>query len=293
MSRRCELTGKGRAGRAQGEPLQPQDQAAVPAQPAQRHHDVGRARPLGPVARVGQRLQDRRSPRRARRLPAEGEGRRTVRARRSNSSARSRRSAPRQLGNARCARRSRPLVAHGSASVNCSSSVRWSSEKLSSEISVSTVSPRAPRWTLKPFHVVDLVAEIGLEQDRPVDQRARLDARASAMRRMRMTRPLGPAELPLQQQEVAAGQQRGVADVEIGAALDREGAGPRPADQESRGCCRPRRGRARRSRSACRRAAEPLGTNTSASMPLVARQRRASAGGTAIGWPRARSPSLP
>ena len=47
MSRRCDLTGKDGAGRPQGEPLQPQDQAAVPAQPAQRHHDVRHARPLG------------------------------------------------------------------------------------------------------------------------------------------------------------------------------------------------------------------------------------------------------
>ena len=34
---------------------------------------------------------------------------------------------------------------HGSASVNCSSSVRWITEKLSSEMSVSTVSPAALR----------------------------------------------------------------------------------------------------------------------------------------------------
>src|SRR5262245_64480867 len=49
---------QGRAGRPQGEPLEPQDQTAVPAQPAQRHRDVGFARPLGEAAGVGERPQD-------------------------------------------------------------------------------------------------------------------------------------------------------------------------------------------------------------------------------------------
>ena len=64
--------------------------------------------------------------------------------------------------------------AHGSASVNCSSSVRWMIEKLSSEMSVSTVSPSALVHA-HALHVVDLIAEIGLEQGRSIDQRARLD----------------------------------------------------------------------------------------------------------------------
>src|SRR5262249_9535211 len=67
------------AGWAQGQPLQHQDQAAFPAQSAQRHHDIGRARPLGQAARVGKRAQDRRSPRRPGCISVEGEGRRPVR----------------------------------------------------------------------------------------------------------------------------------------------------------------------------------------------------------------------
>src|SRR5262249_59573826 len=67
------------AGRAQGQPLQHQDQAALPAQSAQRHHDLGRARPLGQAARVGERAQDGRSSRRSRCIPIEGEGQRPLR----------------------------------------------------------------------------------------------------------------------------------------------------------------------------------------------------------------------
>jgi len=48
-------------------------------------------------------------------------------------------------------------------------------EKLSSEISVSTVSPAAVWRTDSPFHVVDLVAHVGEHHDRAVDQRAGLD----------------------------------------------------------------------------------------------------------------------
>ena len=46
MSRRCELTGKGPRW-AQGQPFEYQDQAAVSAEPPQRHADVGRARAIG------------------------------------------------------------------------------------------------------------------------------------------------------------------------------------------------------------------------------------------------------
>ena len=69
---------KGGPGRPQGEPFEHQDQAAVPAEPAQRHADLRRARPLGQAAGFGQCAQDRRPPRRPRRLPAEGQGRRAV-----------------------------------------------------------------------------------------------------------------------------------------------------------------------------------------------------------------------
>ena len=56
----------------------------------------------------------------------------------------------------------------------------------------------------------------------------------SAIRRMRMARPLVQPNLRSSKQQVAARQERSVADVEVGAALDRESAGRRTADQESR-----------------------------------------------------------
>ena len=83
------------------------------------------------------------------------------------------------------------------------------------------------------FHIVDLISEIGLEQDRAVDQRVRLDvAERDAPDAHR--KPGGPAEFALQHQQIAARQERGIADVEIGAAPDREAAGLGPPIRKRR-----------------------------------------------------------
>src|SRR5947209_1221101 len=64
--------------RPHGEPLEHQDQAQVPAQPLQRHLHLRHPRPQRPPPRLHQRDQERGSPRRAGRVPAEGEGDRAV-----------------------------------------------------------------------------------------------------------------------------------------------------------------------------------------------------------------------
>ena len=46
---------------------------------------------------------------------------------------------------------------------NCRSRLRWSTEKLSSDTIVMTVSPPAARWMDNSFHVIDLIGEIGLD----------------------------------------------------------------------------------------------------------------------------------
>ncbi len=81
------------------------------------------------------------------------------------------------------------------------------------------------------FHIVDLVAEIGLDQDRPVDHRTRPDLGERDAAHP-YEQPGGPAELALQDEEVAARQQGRVADVVGCAALHRERAGAGAADQE-------------------------------------------------------------
>ena len=71
------------------------------------------------------------------------------------------------------------------------------------------------------FHVVDLVAEIGLDQNFAVDQRARLDvvkrnaadAHGDAARRRKAA---------LKQQQIAGRQYGAVGDVEVVAARDAE-----------------------------------------------------------------------
>ena len=90
-------------------------------------------------------------------------------------------------------------------SVNCSSRVRWSDEKLSSEISVSDGFAGGGAMHRDAFHVVDLIAHVGLDQRRAVDQRARLDrgerdaadAHGDAARRRKAA---------LQQQQIAGGR---------------------------------------------------------------------------------------
>ena len=52
--------GQGPADGPQGEPLEHQDQAALPAEPGQRHLHLGRARPQRAPARLDQRAQERR-----------------------------------------------------------------------------------------------------------------------------------------------------------------------------------------------------------------------------------------
>src|ERR1700731_1798649 len=69
---------QGPPGGPQGEPLQYQDQAPVPAEPVQRHLHFRRARPQRAPARLDQRDQERRPPRRSRCLPDQGQGRRAV-----------------------------------------------------------------------------------------------------------------------------------------------------------------------------------------------------------------------
>ena len=96
MSRRCESDRQGPAGGPQGQPLEHQDQAALPAEPAQRHADLGCARPLGQAAHLGECAQDAST-------IAAGSMRswprpttRSCRRRRASSRARSPRSAPRR-----------------------------------------------------------------------------------------------------------------------------------------------------------------------------------------------------
>lgn len=70
--------GQGPPGGPQGEPLEHQDQAALPAEPHQRHLHLGRARPQRAPARLDQRAQERRPQWRPRCLPVEGQGRRPL-----------------------------------------------------------------------------------------------------------------------------------------------------------------------------------------------------------------------
>src|SRR5262249_9675031 len=64
--------------RPSGQPFEPQDQAAVFAQPAQCYADLRRAWPFGPPADFGQCAEIGRSPRRSRRFPPGRQGYRAV-----------------------------------------------------------------------------------------------------------------------------------------------------------------------------------------------------------------------
>src|SRR6185369_5332929 len=82
------------------------------------------------------------------------------------------------------------------------------------------------------FQIVDLVAEVGLEQHRSVEHGASFDiGLGNAADADEKT--AGPTELALEQQEIAGRQEGGVADVEIGDAIYRKGARTRAADQEA------------------------------------------------------------
>ena len=93
-------------------------------------------------------------------------------------------------------------------------------------------SPAARAMGRYPFHVVDLVAHVGLEQHRPVDQRARPDVGEMQAAQPHRDAAAQQREPPLQQQDVAARQHGAIADVEIVEPLHREIAGRRAADQE-------------------------------------------------------------
>ena len=64
--------GQGPPDGSQGEPLEHQDQAALPAEPGQRHLHLGRARPQRAPARLDQCAEERRPQWRPRQVPAEG-----------------------------------------------------------------------------------------------------------------------------------------------------------------------------------------------------------------------------
>ena len=200
MSRRCELTGKGaQVGHKVSHSNIKTKRRFLPnlLNVTLMSDALGRS---VQAAGLGQCAQDRRSSRRARRLPDEGEGRRASPQGAASSSARSRRRRPRRAEPAHAARQlslrlipghsnmrpwfetrsggplltmmsilaalfNKPAHPEGArasarlegwppawllASVNCSSSVRCSAEKLSSEISVSTSSPSAARCTDRP-----------------------------------------------------------------------------------------------------------------------------------------------
>src|SRR4051812_9468041 len=85
----------------------------------------------------------------------------------------------------------------------------------------------------KPLHIVDVVAEIGLKQDRSIDQSTGLEFRlcnaADANKEA-----ASPAELALEQQQITGRQQCGVAHVKIGVAPDSEGARVRSANHKGK-----------------------------------------------------------
>jgi len=141
------------------------------------------------------------------------------------------------------------------------------------------------------FHVVDLVAEVRLEQNGTVGQRPWLDV-AQRDAAESDGKADGPAKSPLKQENVAAGQEGSVGDVVARAALDRESTGRGTADKESVDIACLVETALRDRDLSVPASGKPLGTNTSASMPLFAGSER-SPGGDAIACPRASRPSLP
>src|SRR5579871_680779 len=83
----------------------------------------------------------------------------------------------------------------------------------------------------EPFHVVDLVSEVGKKQVGSVDQRTRGD-----VRNRNPAQPHGnagpPAKPAFQKQHIAVRKRGAVADVEIIAAFNGELSGRRPADKK-------------------------------------------------------------
>src|SRR6266702_2907962 len=70
--------GQGPPSGPQGEPLEHQDQAALPAEPGQRHLHLGRPRPQRAPARLDQCAEERRPQWRPRRVFDQGQGRRAL-----------------------------------------------------------------------------------------------------------------------------------------------------------------------------------------------------------------------
>lgn len=87
---------------------------------------------------------------------------------------------------------------------------------------------------VEPFHVVDLVAEVGLEDRRAVHGRARHD-RAQRNPPDADVHALEPGELTLQDQQLAAMHQSSVGNVVVLSAADRELPGRLAANQEADG----------------------------------------------------------
>ena len=100
-------------------------------------------------------------------------------------------------------------------------SVRCSGLKLSSDISVRTVSPDAARCAAIAFHIVDIEAVVRLEQHLALDQRARLELLGRDAADAHLD-AFAVAEAPLEQHDAAVRQRRRIGDVEAADALQRD-----------------------------------------------------------------------
>ena len=234
MSRRCDLTGKS-PGRPQGEPLEHQDQAAVPAEPlnvTMISDALGRSVKLRVSANALKTVDHRGG------LDAF-----LMKAKDDDLSPRAL-ELKRQIQKKQAAAANRPrtnlhsssvlsmaglLPSHlySSTSVNCSSSVRCSDEKLSSEISVSTSAPALAMHAGPPC--CRSGGPCRRKITRAVDQRAGLDRAAAPADAHGAARP---GEAALQHQELAAGVNAQSLTSNSSAALERERAGS-AADQKA------------------------------------------------------------
>ena len=100
---------------------------------------------------------------------------------------------------------------------------------MSSDISDTISAPSARRQTSIAFHIVDLVAHVGLHQHRPVGDLALADAGAMEAAQPHL-HALRHGEAALEQKQVAVGQEGAVGDVEIVAARHGEDALARPVE---------------------------------------------------------------
>ena len=102
---------------------------------------------------------------------------------------------------------------------------------MSSEIMVNIVLPSSARRILEPFHVVDLLGHVGGQQNRTINERAWDDIRQCYSSQPHRE-ACEPAEAAFEQDEVAGGQRRAIADVETIPATNRKPARRRAADDE-------------------------------------------------------------